>query len=392
MTSPPEPSVGSRPEPPSAPSWRPAVRRWLAPVAPTLGLVALLLALEASVRLTLPRIEPLEAIVASAVQRGDFEDDFHVRIFEADPLLFWRVQADLDRAVWDFTLVSTNGQGLRLPGPVGPKRPGSFRVVTLGDSVTFGYRVPLVFPDRPHAYNPREQPYPLLLLSALRRANPGRTIEVVPLAVPGFSSHQGAAWARSAIPELDPDVVTWCFGWNDVSMRSSSDAVTMPVDAVAVAARSVGIGSQAFLHAARLLPSAAPAPAGPAVPRVAIDDYVAHARETAAMARAAGAIPLVVGPVYRDAVSFAEEAQRLAAHRAALREAMTTDGTPYVEIPELMETAWPGNERLFGELIHPNSVGHRVMADAILAELSRWSLPLRVPARLGDVDPIEPWP
>jgi len=75
---------------------------------------------------------------------------------------------------------------------------------------------------------------------------------------------------------------------------------------------------------------------------------------------------VVIGPVYRDPTSEPGESERITAHRNRLRAAMTADGTPYLEIPELTETAWPGNERLFGEKIHPGFIGHRLMANRLL--------------------------
>jgi lysophospholipase L1-like esterase len=370
------------------------LRRAAAACLPSL---LLLLLLEGGARLLLPALPALDVIVASPVQRGDFEDEHHVRIFEGDPLLFWRLQPSLDRVVWDFTMVSTSAQGLRHPRPVENKRPGSLRIVTFGDSVTFGYRVPLSFPDS-RMFDAYQQPYPRLLESALRRTNEGREVEVVSLAVPGYSSHQGAAWARRDLRWMQPDLVTWCFGWNDVSMRPVSDAEAMRVDRTAVAVRALGVRSQAFLHAAARLRRAQGEPRGPQgrglVPRVDVAAYVGHARELAALARAAGAVPLVIGPVYRDATSFPEEAARMRAHRDALRSAMEAEGVPYVEIPELMEGAAGTNAGLFGELIHPNAAGHRVMANAILADLARarrlpgWI----VPVELSGADPVERWP
>ncbi len=45
---------------------------------------------------------------------------------------------------------------------------------------------------------------------------------------------------------------------------------------------------------------------------------------------------------------------------------MQQTGTPYLEIIELTETAGSVNEGFFGELIHPNHMGHRLMASELL--------------------------
>ena len=91
-------------------------------------------------------------------------------------MLFWRLRPNADRAIWDFTVVSTNAQGVRHDRPLGKKPPGRFRIVCVGDSVTFGYRVPLVFPDNPDAYDRGDAPYASRLERMLRAQYPGRDI------------------------------------------------------------------------------------------------------------------------------------------------------------------------------------------------------------------------
>ena len=217
---------------------------------PYAAFALLLVAVEVGVRATLPHVTQLEALIEQQRSQAGFFDRNRQTIFEGDPLLFWRVKPNLDRAVWDFTVVSTNSQGLRHDGDIGPKEPGAIRVVCLGDSVTFGYRVPLVWPERPDQYARDQLPYPMLLERALRAANPGRKIEVVTLAVPGYTSHQGLLWLRREIDRLRPDVVTVCFGWNDVTLRAATDRETMPDGRVRVLLRRLTSSSQAITHAA----------------------------------------------------------------------------------------------------------------------------------------------
>ena len=81
-----------------------------------------------------------------------------------------------------------------------------------------------VFPDRPIATIDRQyQCYPILLEQRLRAMTPGRPIEVFSMAVPAYTSYQGLNWLRRDIGSLKPDIVTICFGWNDVSARPLTD-------------------------------------------------------------------------------------------------------------------------------------------------------------------------
>jgi lysophospholipase L1-like esterase len=356
----------------SVPSKR---RRLLFLSVPYLAVALLLAAVEAVVRWTLPHVDPLEWLVAAPEQRAQIDDRRDVRIFEADPLLFWTLRPGLDRVIWDLTLVSTNAQGLRYPAPVGPKPPGTFRIVCLGDSVTFGYRVPRVLPRHPGDYNPSWRPYPALVEDALRAANPGRAIEVIPLAVPGYSSHQGRAWAERDLERLAPDVVTACFGWNDIGRRARSDREAMATAKTQVLARRLLASSQALVHLGlrlRRTPSAAtPATGTMRVPR---NEYVLNLLAITQAARAAKATPVLLGPVYRDRTSHPPEGDDIAAHRAALRAAAEKDGIAYLEIPELTEDQSPANRWLFEEHIHPNHQGHKLMAERLLAFLAEQRL------------------
>ena len=345
--------------------------------------LGILAGIEIVVRATLPHVSSLSLFVTSPLQQDGFTDSENVTIFDGDPLRFWRVRPNLDRVIWDYTVVSTNEQGLRHVGPVEPKREGSRRIVTVGDSVAFGYRIPVVFPERPENYDREALPYPLAMERDLRAANPDRDIEVVNLAVPGYSSHQGLAWLRDEIKPLKPDLVIACFGWNDINLRAATDRESMPTDWYHVTLRRIGSASQAVSHLVRWRRAGRPANAAPLagpVLRVPIEDYVENFLEIAKLADAHGASVAVVGPVYRDSTSNPEEGERMTRQRDALRTAMHEAGIPYLEIPELTEHLHPENLMLFGELVHPNHPGHRLIEARLLEFLSRqrmlWDLSL----------------
>jgi lysophospholipase L1-like esterase len=168
------------------------------------------------------------------------------------------------------------------------------------------------------------------------------------------------------------------FGWNDVSPRARSDDDAMPTGPVHVLSRDLVSRSQALIHAWRLLHGpavgAAQAAREGAVPRVDRARFVQNHLRMAALAREAGARVAVVGPVFRDAVEHPDEAARMREYRSALRAALQARGVPYLEVPELTESGWPGNRPLFLEHIHPNHAGHRVLARALLAFLSAQGL------------------
>lgn len=328
-------------------------------------------------------VESLDMFVNTAQQKMQVATPQQSTIFEGDPLLLWRLKPNLDHAIWDFTVVSTNAQSFRANYPIGAKPAGTFRIVCLGDSVTFGYRVPPVWPERPKDYNPEWQPFPMLLEKELRNANPSRRIEVFPMAVPGYTSHQGLAWLRRDIEYLQPDMVIASFGWNDASLSDAPDREAIDTRWSPVAIRWLIDHSQAFAHVTRWLRSrnnGKPIVRVP-VPRVSQKDYIDNFNAIVRLAKDHGAAVIVIGAPYRDSTTNPAEAQLMTQYRTWLKSEMQQSQTPYLEILELTEAAGTVNQGFFGELIHPNHMGHRLMASELLKLMAQRQLlaDLKVP-------------
>ncbi|MEK6282097.1 MAG: SGNH/GDSL hydrolase family protein [Acidobacteriota bacterium] len=333
-----------------------------------LAFLLVLVGIEIITRLTMEHVASLDLFVVTPQQKAQVANPQQSTIFEGDPLLLWRLKPNLDQAYWDFTTVSTNAQHLRQPRPLQPKAPGTFRIVSLGDSVTFGYRVPPVWPEKPKDFNPEWVPYPMLLEKQLRAANADRQIEVITMAVPGYTSHQGLAWLRHEIDDLQPDLLIVSFGWNDASFGDVPDREAIRTDWYVVAVRRLVDTSQAFAHATRWLRSRQPPGAAVALPapRVSDQEYVNNFRQMVGLARARGAGVIIIGAPYRDRVTNPPEAEMMGRYRASLRSFAQQNQIPFLEVLELTEAAHASNEGWFGELIHPNHMGHRLMASELL--------------------------
>ncbi|HET6978435.1 MAG TPA: SGNH/GDSL hydrolase family protein [Pyrinomonadaceae bacterium] len=328
----------------------------------------LLLSVEVITRVAFSHVDSLDLFVNTPQQKMQVANPQQSAIFEGDPLLLWHLKPNLNHVYWDFTTVSTNAQSFRADYPIGAKPAGTFRIVCLGDSVTFGYRVPPVWPERPNDFDPEWQPYPMLLEKELRKANPNRSIEVFPMAVPGYTSHQGLAWLKRDIDYLKPDVVIASFGWNDASFGDVPDREAVDTRWWPVAIRWLIDHSQAFAHATRWLrsrnqvTSVVHAPG----PRVSQQEYIQNFDAIVRLAKDHGAGVIVIGAPYRDSKTNPPEAQLMTQYRASLKAEMQQSQTPYLEILELTEAAGSVNEGFFGELIHPNHMGHRLMASELL--------------------------
>jgi lysophospholipase L1-like esterase len=334
----------------------------------------ILLAVELVTRLTLPHVSSLDLFVSTPQQRMQVADEKQKTIFEGDPLLLWRLKPNLKNVVWDFTVLSTNGEGVRAEYPTRAKPTGTFRIVCLGDSVTFGYRVPPVWHDRPTEYDPNQLPFPMLLEKELRNANPSKKIEAFPLAVPGYTSQQGLAWLKRDFEELQPDLVIASFGWNDASLSDTPDRETIRTDWYPVTVRWLIDQSQALAHAIRWLRNRN-APTGKSQrrpqPRVSEYEYVGNIKSIVQLAQGRQSKVIVLGAPYRDSTTNPSEAARMKKYRSHLRSSMEQANVPYLEVLELTEAASPANDGFFGELIHPNHIGHRLLASELLKLMKR---------------------
>jgi lysophospholipase L1-like esterase len=351
----------------------PRHRRILFLSVPYLFIAMLIFGIEGATRFLLPHVPPLDVLVDSPSLQQDLGGNQDSPLFMANPLLFWRVRPNLKEIYWDFTVISTNAQGLRSDHDIGRKPRGSFRIVCVGDSVTFGFRVPMAFPKNPHDFDRKLFPYPELIEKKLREAYPGKSIEVIPLAAPAYTTHQGLNWLKRDIDFLKPDIVTACFGWNDVCLRPIADRQSMPMDFAHVAARALLIHSQAVTHFAKWRHRKGVKEntgGGPPVARVSREDYVANLLAISKLARDHGAQAVAIGQVYQDARANPPEAKLVKEYRDALREAAAANGLPYLQIEQLTESNAPTNGRLFGEIIHPNAAGHELMATELLRFLA----------------------
>lgn len=355
----------------------------------------LLLAVEIGTRLTQPHLSSLDLFVVTTQQKAQVAGQKQSGIFEGDPLLLWRLKPNLDHVYWDFTILSTNADHLRsqqVGATSGAKEPGTIRIVCLGDSVTFGYRVPTVWPDKPTEYDPEWLAFPMLLEKQLHEANPNRKIEAVTMAVPGYTSHQGLAWLHRDIDKLQPDLLIVSFGWNDASLSDVPDREAIKTNWSAVAIRGLIDFSQAFAHATHWLRAreAAKNQANNAaamrlkrpVPRVSQSEYLENMLAIVELSRQRGAPVIVIAAPYRDHSAEAPEADLMFQYRHALGTTMRQRGIPFLEIRELTEEAYPSNEGWFGERIHPNHMGHRLIASELLKLIgSSRTLPdLNIPA------------
>jgi len=130
-------------------------------------------------------------------------------LWACDPVLQFKLSPDLD----------VLGERLSSAGfrthEFERKRAGVYRILALGDSCTFGQIL------RGDSYGYMNNPYPLALEKLLAdRVGPGR-FEVLNVGIPGYNSYQGLMLLRGKLRDLDPDLITVRFGWNDLFLSEA---------------------------------------------------------------------------------------------------------------------------------------------------------------------------
>jgi lysophospholipase L1-like esterase len=242
--------------------------------------------------------------------------------------------------VWDVALNSEGFRGEEFPNA---KSAGTFRIVCLGDSWTFGANVGT------------EQTYPRQLQRLLEQQFPGARFEVLNLGVLGYSSFQGLElWKRRA-EALEPDLVVIGYAMNDARMAGYRDkdmvaAKTAPRTAAKVAGLLTHFESFKLLRYLALTTKSRPRSVGEYVQqaadaaangtgdmyetfepwtRVGPTDYERNITELIGLAKRRGAGVILV---YNDLDLDSR-------YRATLRAIARTRGIPLVDSSELIAAA-----------------------------------------------------
>lgn len=101
--------------------------------------------------------------------------------------------------------IRTNSLGLRSPEIAQAKAPDTYRILVLGDSVTFGWSLR------------GEDTYASQLASLLATLRPNQRVEVVNAGVSGYGTWQELRWLQETGLGLDPDVIVVQVHLNDAA-------------------------------------------------------------------------------------------------------------------------------------------------------------------------------
>lgn len=298
--------------------------------------------------------------------------------FVADDELFWRLAPGVDYEV--------NALGMRGWLPQGAKGSHDLRIACVGDSCTFGVAVRY------------EETWGVLLERALRAANPGRRVESILAANPGYSTHQNRLLYERHVLPLAPDVtVLYVGGWNDyvAAVGPNDPERTARRESHWYASRIVQLLSRPDAGDRDEVMAAFHRDEAPFGRRVPLPHYEDNVRAMIAAARSVGGVVLMVLPPLTQA-SLQRHPSALA-YRAATTALARAANVPIFDAParfqEAHEGAPPewrarpqGEWPCLGDWVHPTVMGHRVIAEG-LVELLRQHWPALLDGGTGAPTP-----
>jgi lysophospholipase L1-like esterase len=209
------------------------------------------------------------------------DNPFH----EEDPLLMWRLVPGLSNEALRVNALGFRGGDVEIPKPN-----GTFRIVALGDSMTFGFGV---FDDQTYAARLAE-----------RLSDRGR-VEVVNAGVTGYSSWQSRKYYETVVRRLDPDLVVAMFGYPDHHFAVESDREKYD-RRTAQAAWNLVRKSGAYRMYRRIAGVEPPRLRREPVPRVGLEEFRENVLAVQKMAEDDGARVLFLTVPLRREVPFVE--------------------------------------------------------------------------------------
>jgi lysophospholipase L1-like esterase len=314
-------------------------------------------------------------------------------VLVCDPLLYFKINPK--QVIYGEPINAAGFRGRAFS----PKRPEVFRILTLGDSCTFG----LAPPEFAHYI---KMPYGRLLERMIEVKHGADRVEVLNAGNPGYNSYQGLVLMRTKLRDLEPDLVTVRFGWNDHLMSATSEhssAFRESPNPILRGLTSSVLRSAIYQFAMRVQKEIALRSQGPArfsppaewQPAMSIAEYQYALREIATLARNRGAEvwfltapqafhdakgiaryeALPTGSIARgllkfNAIStFARMGQIHESYVRATREVAKELDVPLVDMAALY--AQSDNEALFSieDGLHPGPLGHQLEARALYRRL-----------------------
>ncbi len=288
------------------------------------------------------------------------------RYYKKDSELFWRIRPNQTIKGKFFVdgVYQINSKGYREREFSTEKTPGTTRIICLGNSCTFGWKVNL------------DQTYPKVLEKLLNQNLPQPEFEVIDAGMTGYSTFQGVRFLKREILAFHPDIITFSYGWNDMcpSEREDKDQKFPPqwlLNLDDFLSQSRFYSFLKFEIMSLLKSRKQTQNEKKIVYRVSLKDYQTNLKELAKIAESAGIKVFFLSSPVSSAKVFLGPGKTSKPHIAnkyynkALKETTSELSLPLMDVALLFEDRGDLYDNGREEFIHYNSKGHQVIADAI---------------------------
>jgi len=293
------------------------------------------------------------------------------QVFEPDQKLLFRMKPGYD---FKLGFGPLNQQGFRGQNFEMQKPSGVFRIVCLGDSVTFGTA---------------EGSYPEMLSEILSEKFPEMKIQVYNFGVPGYSSWQGKNLLERVIKDYHPDLVIVFYGWNDhwLARGFSDSEQRIPEQGLLIMLRDILSRLRIYQFMNKLIADVG----GKFLRmeswkfRVPIEEYRRLLKEMIEMVNSNGSkIILATSPAgfglgelpdFLEALQFVRDASKLESvhnqYNQVVRELAQDSGTDIVDLDLIFQEE--GVKNFFDnpqkDIIHPNEQGLKLIAKSFAQKI-----------------------
>jgi lysophospholipase L1-like esterase len=287
------------------------------------------------------------------------------KYYKKDAELFWRIRPNQTIKGEFFVdgIYKINSKGYREREFSAEKDPDLTRIICVGNSCTFGWKVNL------------EQTYPKILEKLLNQNLPQPKFEVIDAGMTGYSTFQGVRFLKREILGFHPDIIIFSYGWNDMcpSEREDKDQKFPPQWILNLDDFLSGSRFYSFLkfEIMNLLKSKQPQDEKKLVYRVSIKDYQENLKELEKIAQGSGikvfflSIPISSAKVFIGPGKTSKPHIANKHYNKALRETTSEIGVPLIDVALLFEDRGDLYDKGREEYIHYNAKGHQVVAEAI---------------------------
>jgi len=282
--------------------------------------------------------------------------------FRPLPYVMYGLKSDFTRG--GAPVRNSNAHGFR-GGPIEmPKPAGLYRIVCLGGSTTYSFRVD------------DDQTYPVQLQSALASARPDVDVEVINAGVESYTTAESLNNLVFRVLDLDPDAIVVYHGANDVRARRYGNYVSGYEHFRRNWNGSVDrfTGRRDYLGGINeLIQFERPDPPGDPASNLAASDTTAYRRNITSMvvvAKAHGVLPVLVTLALDERFARNEQQPELIVgveqHNEVTREVAASHGAVLIDLA----SQFPTNANLFVDSVHLNEAGCKTKAEIIAADMA----------------------